>query len=214
MQVGHQSVFVKRSIFYLAGLIRDQLSSSDPYSNLKPVYQINFLDFNLIPSQNFINRFKFREDQNRELTLTDDLEIVFIELPKFKESSGGISSSLEAWTFFIKNAHSLLEVDMDIVVDKLPDLKSAYLALELYSSDPIERKRLEDKMNSDRDFAYEVAYNFERGLKEGELRGKMEGEIKAKVTTAKSLLANGVDIDVVIKATGLSLEELKSHGVV
>ena len=39
--------------------------------------------------------------------------------------------------------------------------------------------------------------------------GKIEGKIEEKKETAKKLLEQGVDIEIVIKATGLSREEIK-----
>ncbi|WP_153017794.1 Rpn family recombination-promoting nuclease/putative transposase, partial [Leptospira sp. ZV016] len=78
IQVAHQSSFVKRSLYYLSGLIRDQLNRGSMYSDLKPVYQINIVDFDLIPSENFHSKFKFREESNPDIILTDDVEIHFL----------------------------------------------------------------------------------------------------------------------------------------
>ena len=43
----------------------------------------------------------------------------------------------------------------------------------------------------------------------GEIKGKAEGKAEGKIEIAKNLLHSGVDIDVIIKSTGLSNEEIQ-----
>ena len=54
----------------------------------------------------------------------------------------------------------------------------------------------------------------ERGRIEGEKKGITEGEKRGIVLTAKKMLENGIDIEIIKKITGLSLmeiEKLKSN---
>ncbi|MCG0278205.1 MAG: Rpn family recombination-promoting nuclease/putative transposase, partial [Thermanaeromonas sp.] len=48
-----------------------------------------------------------------------------------------------------------------------------------------------------------------RGLEKGKLEGELEGERKAKLQVAENLLLLNVDVDTIVKATGLSLEEIE-----
>jgi predicted transposase/invertase (TIGR01784 family) len=62
---------------YRQGVERDGVAS--------PVIQINLLDFILFEDRpGFHHSFRFREDNNKDYVLTDDLEIHFIEMPKFR----------------------------------------------------------------------------------------------------------------------------------
>ncbi|EMY77168.1 hypothetical protein LEP1GSC060_1957 [Leptospira weilii serovar Ranarum str. ICFT] len=82
VQVAHQSSFVKRSLYYLSGLIRDQLQKGEGYGDLKPVYQINIVDFKLIPTENYHSKFKFREESYPEITLTDEIDFSYLQSGK------------------------------------------------------------------------------------------------------------------------------------
>ncbi len=49
---------------------------------------------------------------------------------------------------------------------------------------------------------------FEKGLAEGKAEGLAEGEAKAKLSMAKLLLKQGVDINIITRTTGLTAEEI------
>jgi len=51
------------------------------------------------------------------------------------------------------------------------------------------------------------------GIKQGLEQGKKQGELKAKIETAKKLLKKGIDIKIIVEATGLSKKELKKYKV-
>ena len=46
------------------------------------------------------------------------------------------------------------------------------------------------------------------GRLEGKLEGKLEGIIEAKLEDASNLLSMGVDEDIILKCTGISIDEL------
>lgn len=81
------------------------------------------------------------------------------------------------------------------------DIKAAKKVLEQISQDEREREkaRLRDKyvreMNSSRN--------------EGYAEGKADGEASEKIKIAKNLLKQKVDIEIIIKSTGLTEEEIK-----
>ncbi|UMQ60650.1 Rpn family recombination-promoting nuclease/putative transposase [Leptospira interrogans] len=222
IQVAHQSSFVKRSLYYLSGLIRDQLNRGSMYSDLKPVYQINIVDFDLIPSENFHSKFKFREESNPDIILTDDVEIHFLELCKFvKRDVRELRNNLEIWLYVLKHTSELEEEEMRILVDKTPDLSKAFTILEQYSNDPQKRNELEAKLKSDRDYAYDLAARFEagelqgiqKGIEKGIKKGIEKGAEKEKLKSARKMLQKGMDVDTILEITGLSKKDLKDHGI-
>ncbi|EQA80446.1 hypothetical protein LEP1GSC193_4099 [Leptospira alstonii serovar Pingchang str. 80-412] len=210
IQVAHENSFVKRGLYYLSGLIRDQLKSGEGYSDLKAVYQVNIVDFNLILSENYHSKFKFREESNPEITLTDELEIHFLELPKFlKLNVSELESDLESWLYVFKHTSELEEAEMSILVDKTPDLSKAFTILEQYSNDPKRRAEIEEKLKSDRDYVYDLAARFEAG----ERQGIEKGEFKKALEAARKMLAEGIKLDVALRVTGLTEKDLRDHGI-
>ena len=49
----------------------------------------------------------------------------------------------------------------------------------------------------------------DEGIKIGEKRGEKRGERKGKIETAINLLKMGIDIDTIVKATGLKRKEIE-----
>ncbi|EQA78868.1 Rpn family recombination-promoting nuclease/putative transposase [Leptospira alstonii] len=213
IQVAHENSFVKRSLYYLSGLIRDQLKLGEGYSDLKAVYQVNIVDFNLIPSENYHSKFKLREESNPEITLTDELEIHYMELPKLTEDDHlrllREGNDLYRWMYVIKHTPELTEEEMSILVDKTPDLSKAFTILEQYSNDPKKRKEIEEKLKSDRDYVYDLAARFEAG----ERQGIEKGEFKKALEDARKMLAEGIKLDVALRVTGLTEKDLRDHGI-
>jgi predicted transposase/invertase (TIGR01784 family) len=54
-----------------------------------------------------------------------------------------------------------------------------------------------------------VDYDVQKVKMEGKLEGKIEGKLEEKIEVAKNLLKEGIDISVIIKATGLPEEDVK-----
>jgi predicted transposase/invertase (TIGR01784 family) len=48
------------------------------------------------------------------------------------------------------------------------------------------------------------------GERKGKLEGIIEGELKGKLEVARNLLSNRVPLDVVLKSTGLSRDEIQT----
>jgi predicted transposase/invertase (TIGR01784 family) len=214
VQVGYQSLYIKRAIVYLASLIRDQIGEAEEYSLLKPVYQINILNFPLLPTDRYMSQFSLREELDSNITLTDDLQMVFLELPKFGKTVSEIRSKLDLWLYVFRNSAKLEEEEMAIIVDKEPDMANVFKILEYYSGDPEKRQLLEERMNADRDFAYEMVARFEAGMEKGMQKGKIEGKLEGKLETARLMLDYGDSIEKISKITGLTPSQLKENGII
>jgi len=50
-------------------------------------------------------------------------------------------------------------------------------------------------------------------LEEGELKGIEKGIEKGKIETARNMMLEGIEVSVIVKVTGLTLEQLKENGV-
>jgi predicted transposase/invertase (TIGR01784 family) len=107
--------------------------------------------------------------------------------------------------YLLKNINKMEEHEMAIVVDQEPDLANAFKILECYSSNPVERKRIEDKIKSDRDYAYDLASNYERGERKGKLEGKLEDSRLMKI--------NGYPISDILEITKLTEDQLRENGI-
>ena len=50
-------------------------------------------------------------------------------------------------------------------------------------------------------------YGKENGILEGRLEGRLEGKLEERLESAKNMLRENIDIDIIERATGLKREE-------
>lgn len=190
----------RRSLFYWSREFAGSLDRGADYGRLANVIAINIVNFEAVKTDDFHTVFHLWEDTHRDCLLTDALEIHFIDVKKFNAlpQKDIKSNSLHRWlTFFDQNISDdlLKEVtDMDAAIYKANE-KMEFLAndketLRLYHM---------------REMA-QIDYN--SGMKKARDEGKIEGEKKAKIETARNLLEMHIPYGQIAKATGLSLEEI------
>ena len=76
---------------------------------------------------------------------------------------------------------------------------------EEYRKSILEYEGIRDAIECAREDA--AKENFEQGLKQG----RAEGEVRAKLAMAKSMLEKKIDIDLIISITGLTAEEIMEN---
>ena len=64
-------------------------------------------------------------------------------------------------------------------------------------------------MTTERDIQNYISYAHEKGLEEGMEKGIEKGMEKGLLEAARNMLAEGFSIDLVVKCTGLSIEQVK-----
>lgn len=218
MQLFNKYDIEKRTLYYWSKRYAGQLQVSGKYADLKKCVTINILNYRVLPNEYPHSVFHLREDATGT-PLTDDIEIHFLELPKLNQPAVPGQSGLVNWLLFLKGInHS----DWEVLRMNEPDLKKAMETLEFLSQDSEARRKYEDRQKflldeaSQRDgaqregFAKGIAEGKAKGIAEGKAKGKAEGELEAKLEVARNLLAMGMDLPSVQKATGLTEEELKS----
>ncbi|MCT4563162.1 MAG: Rpn family recombination-promoting nuclease/putative transposase [Maledivibacter sp.] len=205
VQLTNQHNMDKRTLFYWGRMFNENISKGEDYKSLPKVITINILDFNYLKLDKFHTKFHLWEDEDKEYMLTDLVEIHFIEVPKFrelKEKNLG-EDRLQRWlTFFNTN---ISEEKLKELMEMDKDIKRAQERLEYLSSDPKTMEYYKAREKSLHERANMISSAKEEGIEEGIKKGIKEGITK----TAQNLLFMGMDIDMVSKATGLSIEEVK-----
>ena len=79
-----------------------QLKKGEDYSGLNRTVTINILNFNYLEGESFIKRYGLFEKESKK-SLTDLLEYIFIELPKFTEATKDYNNKLHKWLIFLSN---------------------------------------------------------------------------------------------------------------
>ena len=193
MQVLNHAGFEKRILYNAAKNYSMQLQKSDDYHLLNPIIALTIVDFVMFEEfDKIISNFKLLEKKDF-ISYSDDLEMIFIELPKFNKSLADLDGIQDQWLYFIKNAGSLEYIPHDMA----PVVNSAFETSNTASLTPEE---LEIQFKK-REFIYIQKASLMQAEQKGELRGKIE--------LILSLLKRGIDISVISESSGLSINELK-----
>ncbi|MBV6714239.1 Rpn family recombination-promoting nuclease/putative transposase [Paenibacillus chitinolyticus] len=91
-----------------------------------------------------------------------------------------------------------------------PTLKKAMDTLEFLSQDREARRLYEERQKYLHDEASMIEWATEKGMARGIAKGIAEGEQKKAVEIAKNMLALGLQVSVIAKASGLSEDEVES----
>ncbi|MFR2196538.1 MAG: Rpn family recombination-promoting nuclease/putative transposase [Clostridia bacterium] len=133
---------------------------------------------------------------------SDDIEIVIIELSKFKKYMN--NTALADWVKFIIN---LKVIDMSN-----EEVKKAKEVLDELSQDEHERRlaELREKYIMDQKATEAAGYDkgLEQGLKQGFEQGIEQGEKNKTLELANKMKAQGLDSDTIHKITGISIDEI------
>ena len=99
-----------------------------------------------------------------------------------------------------------------------PVLQMLNEQLDVMTLSPIERQLYESRMKlkSDITTISESQYyagreeGIQQGIQQGMMQGEAKGKLEGKLETAKNLLAMGLSIENIAKATGLTVQEVES----
>ncbi|MEQ9353933.1 Rpn family recombination-promoting nuclease/putative transposase [Coleofasciculus chthonoplastes] len=211
MQVLNLSGFEKRILYNAAIAYSIQLEPGDDYTLLNPVIALTLTDFEMFEDlPQVISNFVLKEKK----VLTDypinDLELVFVELPKFTKELDELETLADKWIYFIKCARVLETIPEAMA--QVPEIRKAF---EVANQANLTRKELEALLQRemyihDQRNAIKLALRqgIQVGREQGIQVGREQGIQESKVEMARKMLGI-VDEDTISQITGLNLEEVR-----
>jgi len=217
--------FAKRSLYYTSKAYVNQLDAGKNYHKLKKVYFIGLLNFTMFEGQSCISRHLILNQETNTQDL-DDFEFCFIELQKFSKPLGQLSTLLDKWIYFIKNASSLEMVPKEFTGNSA--LEQAFDSAQMYNWNR-EEMDVYDYMHLK---AWDEINAIDTAVKKAEKRAKQEGleqgleqglelgieqeqrlskkqRVQDKIEIAKNAISQGLEIQTIAAITGLSIEEIE-----
>ncbi len=199
MQVLNVEGFEKRILYNAAKSYSLQLDAGEDYTLLNPVIALTITDFEMFENlAQMISRFILKEKEFLVDYPIYDLELVFVELPKFSKGLEELETITDKWLYFLKTARKL-----DTVPEKMgavPEIKKAF---EIANQANLSREELED-LEQREIYIHDQRNAIKRALKQG----RQEGIRETKIEIAKQLL-DVLDEELISQKTGLSLEEIE-----
>ena len=200
MQNKTNNLLPKRFLSYLCRSYVADLKVANKYNMLKQTVLIVIMHHsfpNISKESNYHTVWKFREEKTGEV-LSNDLQIHIIELPKYKKQKRETNIA-EPWMEFLLDPFGK-EVEKYMRTKK--ELEEAVKQLRMLNADDEVRELAEAQERAELDRNTELYLAKEEGLE--------EGRKEEKKSVARNLLEQGVDIEIIINATNLTVEEIEN----
>ena len=229
MQMLWSPEFKTRVLFNASKAYVRQAPKGIEYGQLQPVYSLNLVNEIFEPDlKDYYHHYRMvhEKDSNRVI---EGLQLVFIELPKFKPSSQAHKKMHELWLRFLTEISSGTEsIDPELtanseVAQAIEELReSAFDDKEIEAYDKFwdgisleksligsaEKKgREEGRMEGREEGRMEGR---EEGRMEGRMEGREEGRMEEKADIARKLKSLGLPSEQIAAATGLDKEHINS----
>ena len=177
MQILPEASFFNRVIFYWSKMYGSSLKRGQKYNLLKPVYSLIITDFPVFPQvSSYVNAFSIRSDRSPYFPLNNHLQMVFVELSKFKGKVKNLVDIQDLWCYLIKKSGSMTEEEARVLKTKGEDMRRAMEHLEIMSKEE-EAQFIEDmRMKEAWKKQAQLDYQFNEGLKQGQQRGIAKGK--------------------------------------
>lgn len=194
MQVLNVLGFEKRVLYNAAKAFSIQLGVGEDYNLLNPVIALTITDFEMFSNRTqIISRYCLKEKET--LTdYTDDIELVFVELPKFNKTLEESETLTDKWLYFLKFANTLKDVPPPMAT--IPALKQAFT---IARQSKLTKRELE---------ALEKREIFIQDSQNAIRKAKLDGMQEKAIAIARELL-DVLDIETISQKTGLSITEIQ-----
>ena len=213
--------YLERILYGVAEAITEHISLGDDYGEVKKVYSISVLYFDLGEGDDYLYKGQtsfFGIHTNDELKITTRQRDAIVRkapeeifptyyLIRVNNFDRVAVSPMEEWMRYLKKG----EISADA---KAPGLQEAREKLLYYQMDPAERHAYDEHLNAvmiQNDVLGNArAEGLAEGRAEGRAEGLAEGKTSQQMLTARTMLSDGMSIDLVAKYTGLTKSQIEA----
>ena len=197
LQKAKQNYFKERTIYYSTFPIREQAEKGEWNYDLRAVYCVGILDFtfddygNEPEKHEVVHTIKLKNQHGK--TFYEKLTYIYLEMPNFNKQESALETRLDKWLYFIKHLEDFKSIPA-IFSDEV--FTQAFEKAELAKLEQADLDKYENSLKVYRDLKGVIDTAFD------------EGKAERNKEVAKALRENGVAIEIIIKTTGLSEEEI------
>ncbi len=171
---------------------------------------IGLLEFNIDDKEHYIKKVSLFDEFTKE-KFYDKLTLYYIETKKFKKKEEELSSQLDYWLYVLNNLPHLTDIPEKLENNEV--MQEFFDVAEFLKLSKDEEFAYQQDLKSKLDYVNVLRYAKEtaeeKGFHKGVKKGREEGEKKAKIEIGKNLLRANMDIDLIIKSTNLTKEEIE-----
>jgi predicted transposase/invertase (TIGR01784 family) len=228
MQMHWTESFKSRVLFNASKAYVKQLEMGKEYKYLRPVYALSFINDCFDPDPDvFYHDYKIVNVENTGKRI-EGLEMVFIELPKFKPTGKAEKKLYDLWlTFLTKIKDGMYKVPEELLDEEITKEAVRYLERFFYSEDQLYTyERYWDSISTVRTIyldavdegiaegrAEGIAEGRAEGIAEGKAEGKAEGRAEGREEAMAEMVAsckrNGLPVEQICAITGLDRKKVE-----
>ena len=187
MQIGRMSGFSKRIVYNLSKAYANQLGVAENYLRLKPAIALTIVDFVMFEdSKKVINQFIFKEKEEKLEYPDAELQLFFVQLPKFKKALADLESLSDKWIYFLKEAATLDEIPA--ILGEVEEIEDALTIANQASMTEEELEIADRRSIALQDEKGRITYAVEEGERRGEEKGRKEGQREGRIQQAIALV--------------------------
>jgi len=197
MQKTKQNFFKDRSLYYSTFPIVEQAVSGDWNYELKAVYTVAILDFVFEEDKKDTEKYRYDvmlTDIDTHKIFYNKLTFTYLEMPKFNKKIEELETRFEKWMYVLKNLKRL---------DRLPDKLREKIFEKMFSVAEIAKLSQEEYKQ------YIVSLNAYRDIKNSLDTARDEGKAEKTIEIAKNLKKDNLPIELIVKYTNLTIEEIE-----
>ena len=223
-QCYNDDYWFRRCVSYASRMYNMQSERGKGY-DVPPVYMIGLMGVDIfgrdedIWKEKYVSEYTFREKETHDL-LDETIIIIFAEIARFDKRGDECRTDIDRMCYLMKNSAKLYTENLR----NQPEWLKQEVFMEILKACEIagfsKKKRIQyDKDMYDERRFYSELYTarkegmdegMEKGMEKGIEKGRAEGKAEGILETARNLLALGVDIETVSKATGLDIGEIET----
>jgi len=217
LQKVSQEHFQSRALYYSTFPIQQQGIKGGWNFELTPVYFIGLLNFEIQSfkdSPEYLHHGQIIDKYTKKL-MYDKLNMIYLEIPKLKKSKEELSNHLEWWIYVFQNLHKMNDIPKELQNDIIKEAfdSASFLQMPKREQENYHKnlKVYRDLVNS-YDFAIKsgLEEGLKKGLEQGLEQGLEKGKLDEKLSIARKLLSNNIDISLIMQSTGLSKKSIEN----
>ncbi len=214
MQVFNHFNMDKRSLFYWSQMYLhfNGLKRADGYLKMKPAIAINILRYSFLPQPEPFSRYVIYNPETQH-KLTNDLEMDFLEIPKYKDKPIKEMNRMERWLAYFANRLDPLEKEE--LAMATPEIGDAIEASDRFIMDEMEYRKYLQRESVIWDYNNDILGSRQLGYDEGYDKGIDDGYNKGVESNTyemiDGLLDQGVDLSIIANASKWPIEKVEAY---
>ena len=206
----------ERSTFYAGKKVAEMLNIGEDYEKMgKVIIIIAILDYTFIDLPDYFTETVRVAKKHKEYEINNNVKYYYIELDKFRKQKPNMKDALNQWLAFLDMERGDL---LEMAKKESKEIEKALDNYEVLTGDAAVKRLAEIRFMEeiDKKSFYAKAESEgmakrkrRRKIRADQQKEKLNGRTEEKTEIAKNLKKLGINIDDIVKATGLSKDEIE-----